>query len=79
MYPCGSGPKEGDEAGALRDTPRMTHAARRQFRPSRRLAALEGYAFDEVGKRVAALRAQGIEPIDFGVGDPTVPTPQLVR
>jgi len=57
----------------------MTHAARRQIRPSRRLAALEGYAFDEVNKRVAALRAQGIEPIDFGVGDPTVPTPQLVR
>lgn len=46
---------------------------------SRRLARLEGYAFDEVQKRVDALKAQGIEPIDFGVGDPTVPTPAIVR
>ena len=57
----------------------MSRIVRRPIRPSRRLAALEGYAFDEVKKRVAALRAQGIEPIDFGVGDPTVPTPQVVR
>ncbi len=48
-------------------------------RPSRRVASLPGYAFDEVGKRVDALRSRGIEPIDFGVGDPTVPTPALVR
>ncbi|MHC5012140.1 MAG: aminotransferase class I/II-fold pyridoxal phosphate-dependent enzyme [Planctomycetota bacterium] len=54
-------------------------ATRPHVRPSARLAALEGYAFDEVGKRVEALRAQGIEPIDFGVGDPTVPTPARVR
>lgn len=46
---------------------------------SRRLAALGGYAFDEVQKRVDALLAQGIEPVDFGVGDPTVPTPDVVR
>lgn len=50
-----------------------------RIRPSQRLARLEGYAFDEVKKRVDALRAQGIEPIDFGVGDPTVPTPAVVR
>ena len=52
---------------------------RDHLRPSRRLSALEGYAFDEVQKRVDALKAQGIEPIDFGVGDPTVPTPAIVR
>ena len=51
----------------------------RRFRPSRRLAALGGYAFDEVNRRVDALRAQGISPIDFGVGDPTVPTPAIAR
>jgi LL-diaminopimelate aminotransferase len=50
-----------------------------EIRPSRRLARIAGYAFDEVGKRVDALRARGVEPIDFGVGDPTVPTPPLVR
>jgi LL-diaminopimelate aminotransferase len=32
-----------------------------------------------VQKRVAALDAQGIKPTDFGVGDPTVPTPALAR
>lgn len=51
----------------------------RRFRPSRRLAAIGGYAFDEVNRRVEALRARGITPIDFGVGDPTVPTPALAR
>lgn len=47
--------------------------------PSQRLQKIGGYAFDEVQKRVAALEAQGIRPTDFGVGDPTVPTPALVR
>ena len=51
----------------------------RRFRPSRRLAALGGYAFDEVNRRVDALKAAGITPIDFGVGDPTVPTPEIAR
>ena len=54
-------------------------AGDRRFRPSRRLAALGGYAFDEVNRRVDALKAQGISPIDFGVGDPTVPTPAFAR
>ena len=30
-------------------------------------------------EEVARLRARGIEPIDFGVGDPTDPTPAIVR
>jgi LL-diaminopimelate aminotransferase len=51
----------------------------RRFRPARRLAAVGGYAFDEVGRRVDALRAAGIRPVDFGVGDPTVPTPAIAR
>lgn len=38
-----------------------------------------GYAFAEVDKKVAELKARGITPTDFGVGDPTVPTPALVR
>lgn len=57
----------------------MAAADDRRFRPARRLAALGGYAFDEVNRRVDALKAQGIRPIDFGVGDPTVPTPALAR
>ena len=46
---------------------------------SRRLASLGSYAFAEVDQEVARLRARGIEPIDFGVGDPTDPTPEVVR
>ena len=46
---------------------------------SRRVAALGDYAFAEVDLEVAKLRARGIEPIDFGVGDPTAPTPEVVR
>jgi LL-diaminopimelate aminotransferase len=46
---------------------------------SRRVRSIGGYAFDEVDKEVARLRAAGIVPTDFGVGDPTVPTPALVR
>ena len=57
----------------------MTEVFDRRFRPSKRLAAIGGYAFDEVNRRVEALKAQGISPIDFGVGDPTVPTPAVAR
>jgi LL-diaminopimelate aminotransferase len=40
---------------------------------------LGAYAFAEVAKEVKKLRGQGIDPIDFGVGDPQLPTPTLVR
>jgi LL-diaminopimelate aminotransferase len=50
-----------------------------EIRPSRRLASISPYAFAEVDKLVANLRAQGITPIDFGVGDPTTPTPDHIR
>ena len=46
--------------------------------PSRRLASIPAYAFAEIGKKVEELRALGITPIDFGVGDPSEPTPDFV-
>jgi LL-diaminopimelate aminotransferase len=46
---------------------------------SKRVQSLGGYAFAEVDKLVDQLRGQGITPIDFGVGDPTIPTPGIVR
>ena len=46
---------------------------------SDRIAGLGSYAFAEVDREVATLRERGIEPIDFGVGDPTDPTPEVVR
>ncbi|MEI7510686.1 MAG: aminotransferase class I/II-fold pyridoxal phosphate-dependent enzyme [Candidatus Peregrinibacteria bacterium] len=37
------------------------------------------YAFAEVDKLVSQLKEQGVTPIDFGVGDPTEPTPEFIR
>ena len=46
---------------------------------SRRVQSIGAYAFAEVDREVAKLKARGISPIDFGVGDPTTPTPDIVR
>ena len=46
---------------------------------SKRIRSLPKYAFAAVDEKVAELKAAGKNPIDFGVGDPTVPTPKLVR
>lgn len=46
---------------------------------SRRINELPGYAFAEVQEEVEKLRRAGIDPIDFGVGDPTTPTPAFIR
>jgi LL-diaminopimelate aminotransferase len=46
---------------------------------SRRVRSIGGYAFAEVDKEVARLKEAGIQPTDFGVGDPTAPTPSLIR
>ncbi len=45
---------------------------------SDRIKELGGYAFAEIDKIVESLKAKGIKPIDFGVGDPTVPTPKVI-
>ncbi|MDI7269028.1 MAG: aminotransferase class I/II-fold pyridoxal phosphate-dependent enzyme [Myxococcota bacterium] len=46
---------------------------------SGRLRGLPTYAFAEIESRAAALRERGVDVIDFGVGDPTAPTPERVR
>jgi len=46
---------------------------------SERLRALPPYAFAEIDAQVAELRRQHVEVIDFGVGDPTLPTPGPIR
>ena len=46
---------------------------------SKRLEKLTGYAFAEIGKKAESLRRDGIEVINFGIGDPTEPTPKVVR
>jgi len=46
---------------------------------SKRLQSIGSYAFAEVDKEVEKLKSMGVIPIDFGVGDPTTPTPEIVR
>ena len=46
---------------------------------SDKLASISNYAFAEVENEVAKLKNLGIAPIDFGVGDPKEPTPEIVR
>ena len=49
------------------------------IQPSERVQSIGGYVFAEVRKKVEELRAKGVEPVDFGVGDPTIPTPGFIR
>ena len=49
-----------------------------KIQASDRLSSLKPYAFAEINKRVAALRESGVHAIDFGVGDPSSPTPEFV-
>jgi len=48
------------------------------IQPSKRLQSLPTYAFKEINDRVKALKDQGVKAIDFGVGDPSEPTPSFV-
>ena len=44
-----------------------------------RVRELPDYPFAVLGAKVAELHKKGLQPVDFGVGDPTIPTPALVR
>ncbi|MCA8939825.1 MAG: aminotransferase class I/II-fold pyridoxal phosphate-dependent enzyme, partial [Planctomycetes bacterium] len=46
---------------------------------SKRVRSIGAYAFAAVDEKVAELKAQGITPIDFGVGDYNEPTPAFIR
>ncbi len=50
-----------------------------KIEPSDRIKGLGSYAFADVDEEVAKLKKAGIEPIDFGVGDPKQPTPGAIR
>jgi LL-diaminopimelate aminotransferase len=52
--------------------------SRSTLRISSRIAQTAPYAFAEVDKQVALLRAKGVHVIDFGVGDPRDPTPPFI-
>ncbi len=45
---------------------------------ARRIETLPPYVFAELDKKLAAKRAQGVDVISLGVGDPDLPTPEHV-
>jgi LL-diaminopimelate aminotransferase len=44
-----------------------------------RVRTLPAYPFALIDEEVEKLRRAGVQPVDFGVGDPTIATPELVR
>jgi LL-diaminopimelate aminotransferase len=50
----------------------------KKVKMAKRLQTLPPYLFAELDRRKSALRAQGVDLIDLGVGDPDLPTPQRI-
>lgn len=48
------------------------------FEFASRLKALPPYLFAEIEEQVARKRSEGVEIIDFGIGDPDLPTPEEI-
>src|SRR5919106_3203194 len=48
------------------------------MRPSKRLDRIPPYLFAELERKIAEKRAQGVDVISLGIGDPDTPTPALV-
>src|SRR3954466_3552358 len=48
------------------------------MRPSKRLDRLPPYLFARLEQRIAEKKAQGVDVISLGIGDPDTPTPKLV-
>ena len=48
------------------------------MRPSKRLERIPPYLFAQLERKIADKRAQGIDVISLGIGDPDMPTPALV-
>jgi len=45
---------------------------------AKRVEALPPYLFAEISKRIAAKRAEGVDIVTFGIGDPDLPTPRHI-
>jgi len=50
-----------------------------EIKPNKIIQGFGKYAFAEVDELADKLKAQGIAPVDFGVGDPQEPTPARIR
>jgi LL-diaminopimelate aminotransferase len=50
----------------------------RFFKPAGRLGLIPPYLFKEIDEKKEEVRAQGVDIIDLGVGDPDLPTPRFI-
>jgi LL-diaminopimelate aminotransferase len=48
------------------------------MRPSERLSRIPPYLFAELERKIAAKKAEGVDVISLGIGDPDRPTPPLI-
>lgn len=48
------------------------------MKPSERLERIPPYAFAQLERKIAAKRAEGVDVISLGIGDPDRPTPPLI-
>jgi LL-diaminopimelate aminotransferase len=48
------------------------------MKPSKRLERIPPYAFAELERKISAKRAEGVDVISLGIGDPDRPTPPLI-
>ena len=48
------------------------------MRFAERLDRVPPYLFVEISRKIAAKKAEGINVISFGIGDPDIPTPDRV-
>src|SRR3954465_6190190 len=48
------------------------------MRPSKRLDRLPPYLFARLEKKIGEKKAQGVDVISLGIGDPDTPTPRVV-
>ena len=48
------------------------------MKPSSRLEKIPPYLFAQLEQKIADKKAQGIDVISLGIGDPDTPTPDLV-
>jgi LL-diaminopimelate aminotransferase len=48
------------------------------MRLAKRIEKLPPYLFAEISKKIAAKRAEGVDIVTFGIGDPDMPTPEHI-
>ncbi len=48
------------------------------FKPAERIAAIKPYFFADLGKRIAALKAKGVDVVRLDIGSPDLPPPGFI-